>query len=112
MTGVFTARIPGLEGIGHGELACLIGKALRDKNITYDRVTVSYEPDRAPTRTYLTGEAREQAKQTAAARYAEGLSVRAVAAEIGLSFSSTHALLQQAGVTFRPRGGDMRKGGE
>jgi hypothetical protein len=57
----------------------------------------------------LTGEARDKARQNAARLYEQGMTVDAVAAEIGRSHGGTLALLHEAGVTMRKRGGNTRK---
>jgi hypothetical protein len=41
------------------------------------------------------------------ALYQSGLSVRAVAEEVGVTFQAVHSMLQRMGVTMRPRGGNM-----
>lgn len=60
-------------------------------------------------RPHLKGDKREKAKSRAAELYATGCSIRAVAADLGRSYGFTHALLLEAGVTLRTRGGGRRK---
>ena len=58
----------------------------------------------------VVGPAREAAKTAAVKMYEkEGLSIRIVAEELGRSYGFTHRLLEEAGVTFRGRGGATRK---
>ncbi|MFF6781388.1 helix-turn-helix domain-containing protein [Streptomyces sp. NPDC012510] len=57
----------------------------------------------------LTGDARDTARAEAARLYEQGMTVDAVAAAIGRSHGGTHALLREAGVQMRPRGGNTRK---
>lgn len=56
-------------------------------------------------RKQLTGPAREKAKDTAKRLYEQGATVRAVGAELGLSYGGAYRLLKDSGVTFRGRGG-------
>ena len=53
---------------------------------------------------------RAAAVERAAALYRGGKTVREVAAELGLSYNGAHSLLTSAGVEFRSRGGNPRKG--
>lgn len=57
----------------------------------------------------LVGEAREKTRQRAAQHYAAGLSIRAISRALGRSYGGTRALLLEAGVTMRARGGGLRK---
>lgn len=57
----------------------------------------------------LRGEARDKARAQAARRYREGATIQTIADELGRCYSATHALLVEADVTFRPRGGSRKK---
>lgn len=59
----------------------------------------------------LTGQARTEARDKAAALYRRGATIRYVAAELGRSYGGTRVLLLEAGVTLRARGGGIRKAG-
>lgn len=48
----------------------------------------------------------EARRQAVAAMYQSGLSIRAIAAQIGTTYQAVHSLLQRTGVTLRPRGGN------
>lgn len=62
------------------------------------------------TRTLIRGEQREQLAARAAKLYREqGASVRAVAAELAVSYGFAHRLLVDAGVELRARGGARRR---
>lgn len=61
--------------------------------------------------TQLTGNARQTARQQAADLYGQGCTIRSVARQIGRSYGGTRALLLEAGVTLRARGGGIRKAG-
>lgn len=64
------------------------------------------------TRTrYLKGADRTAAVAKAKELYEAGASVHSVAAQLGRSYSGAHLLLVEAKVTFRPRGGGIRKAG-
>ena len=63
------------------------------------------------TRTYLKGEARQDACQQAAELYAQGCTIRSIATQLGRSYGGTRALLLEAKVTLRTRGGGIRKTG-
>lgn len=54
--------------------------------------------------TRLTGEDRIAAADLAKRSYEVGMSVREIAVSNGWSYGLTHTLLQDAGVTLRPRG--------
>jgi len=60
-------------------------------------------------RTTLKGEAREQARERAARLYVSGCTIASVARQIGRSYGGTRALLLEAKVTLRARGGGIRK---
>jgi hypothetical protein len=57
----------------------------------------------------LRGEARDTARRKAARMYEQGATVQTIANELGRCYSATHALLVEAGVAFRPRGGSRKK---
>ncbi|MBE4796174.1 helix-turn-helix domain-containing protein [Streptomyces caniscabiei] len=59
----------------------------------------------------LTGNARQTTRTRAADLYAQGCTIRSVARQIGRSYGGTRALLLEAGVTLRARGGRLRKAG-
>jgi hypothetical protein len=61
--------------------------------------------------TVLTGDARTTARQQAADLYGQGATIRSVARQLGRSYGGTRALLLEAGVTLRGRGGAVRKAG-
>ncbi|WP_330236122.1 helix-turn-helix domain-containing protein [Streptomyces sp. NBC_00566] len=56
-------------------------------------------------RLQLKGADREKAKSRAAELYATGCSIKSVAAELDRSYGGTRALLLEAGVALRARGG-------
>ncbi|MEV7628785.1 helix-turn-helix domain-containing protein [Actinoplanes sp. NPDC089786] len=56
-------------------------------------------------RKQLTGAARESLTTYATAAYQRGDSIRTIAATTRRSYANIHAILTDAGVTFRPRGG-------
>ncbi|WP_405759527.1 helix-turn-helix domain-containing protein [Streptomyces sp. NBC_01420] len=62
------------------------------------------------TRGYVrvTGDARVELRERMARDYRAGNSIRGVAEKYGRCFGTTHALLQEAGVTFRDRTGRPR----
>ncbi|WP_381792850.1 helix-turn-helix domain-containing protein [Streptomyces niveus] len=64
--------------------------------------------ERRPRSPRLRGGERERVRDDVAKKYDTGLSIRAVAAEHGLSFGLTHTLLHEAKVTLRS--GRRRKG--
>lgn len=57
----------------------------------------------------LRGEARDKARQKAAELYEQGATVQEIADELGRCYSATHALLREAGVQMRARGGSRKK---
>lgn len=57
----------------------------------------------------LKGAEREQARQRAAELYVAGCTIRSVARQLGRSYGCTYALLREAKVTLRTRGGGLRK---
>ncbi len=61
---------------------------------------------------HVSGSERASARATAAARYAEGATVRAIATELGRSYGFVHRLLQEADVELRSRGARSRPGVE
>lgn len=58
--------------------------------------------------TRLQGDAREQARKTAAGLYVQGCTIQSVARQIGRSYGLARELLLEAGVTLRAHGGDRR----
>lgn len=58
-----------------------------------------------PPGTQLRGTARTTAAQQAADLYAAGCTIRSVAEQLGRSYGCTRALLLEAGVRLRPKGG-------
>lgn len=58
---------------------------------------------------YLKGADRTAAQAEAKRRYEQGATIRAVAEQMGRSYSGTYALLVEAGATFRAPGGGKRK---
>jgi transposase len=54
----------------------------------------------------------EDKRARAKALYDEGMSVRQVADELGLTVSRTHTLLTEAGTQMRPRGPRKERDGE
>lgn len=64
------------------------------------------------TKTYarhLTGDERATTRAKAAALYAQGCTIRSVAAELGRSYGNTRDLLLEAKVPMRAKGGGIRK---
>ncbi|MBX9392227.1 transcriptional regulator [Streptomyces sp. TRM72054] len=57
----------------------------------------------------LTGDERRRVAVELSDRYADGATVRALAAETGRSYAVVHQLLREAGTTFRARGGDTTR---
>jgi hypothetical protein len=53
----------------------------------------------------LEGDERLAARNDLAARYSAGASIRTLVAYFGRSYGLVYALLVEAGVEFRPRGG-------
>ncbi|NLA30180.1 MAG: transcriptional regulator [Propionibacterium sp.] len=53
------------------------------------------------------GELRREVQQSFVERYQAGESIRSLAADSGRSYGFVQALLKDAGVTFRPRGGAL-----
>ncbi len=53
---------------------------------------------------HISGGERAAARAAAAQRYAEGATVRTIAAELGRSYGFVHRLLQESGVELRSRG--------
>lgn len=53
---------------------------------------------------HVSGSAREAAREAAAKLYAEGATVRHIAAELGRSYGFVHRLLVESGITLRSRG--------
>ena len=61
------------------------------------------------TRTYLKGDARTDACARAAELYAQGCTIRSIATQLGRSYGGNRALLVEAKVTLRTRGGGQPK---
>jgi transposase len=61
------------------------------------------------TRRLPTGNDRIALRQRAADLYCDGCTIRSVARQIGRPYTTTYELLAEAGVRFRPRGGNTRK---
>jgi hypothetical protein len=59
-------------------------------------------------RVRIVGAERHQLAQHLAGRYQSGESVRGLAESIGRSYGFVHALLEEAGVELRHRGGNHR----
>ncbi|MEU7855219.1 helix-turn-helix domain-containing protein [Nonomuraea sp. NPDC049141] len=59
-------------------------------------------------RVRIVGAERHQLSQALAGRYRSGESIRVLALSIGRSYGFVHALLEEAGVELRHRGGDYR----
>lgn len=57
----------------------------------------------------ITGGEREKLGAELAQVYQSGTSVRAIAEDRGRSYGWVHKLLEEAGVTFRPRGGVQKE---
>lgn len=64
---------------------------------------------RGAQRPRLSGEDRIAVGKDLAILYDRGRSIREIAADTGRSFGVVRALLLEAGVTLRPRGGAYRK---
>jgi transposase-like protein len=54
------------------------------------------------------GDARVAVRADLARRYRDGASVRKLAREVGKSYGFVYRMLEEAGVTMRPRGGQVR----
>jgi hypothetical protein len=65
-------------------------------------------PDVGPRRR-LSGAEREAASRALLARYESGRSIRELCAETGYSIGRVRKLLEEAGVTYRGRGGAVRR---
>lgn len=63
------------------------------------------------TGTVLKGDARTTAQQQAAELYGQGATIRSISHTLGRSYGGTRALLLEAGVQLRARGGGIRKAG-
>ncbi|MGY4907658.1 helix-turn-helix domain-containing protein [Streptomyces sp. 900116325] len=64
---------------------------------------------KTPARKLMAGPARDQVAAELKERYEKGNSVRSIAEATNRSYGGVHRLLADAGVTFRSRGGEMRK---
>lgn len=60
--------------------------------------------------TRLKGAEREDTARRAAYLYDQGCTIKSVARQLGRSYGGTRALLLEAGVVLRPRGGGIQKG--
>lgn len=58
----------------------------------------------------ITGEKRAELAQDVKTRYEKGSSIRELGFEMGRSYGFVHRLLEEAGVQFRHRGGQVRRG--
>ena len=45
-------------------------------------------------------------RELVSSMYASGLTIRAVAAQLGISYQAVHGMLKRMGVKMRPRGGN------
>lgn len=64
----------------------------------------------AEHRARVVGDQREQMGAQMARVYdGEGASVREIAERFGRSYGAAHRMLAEAGVTFRPRGGSVKR---
>ncbi len=61
-----------------------------------------------PKGTRVTGDRRIGLTEDLVARYSSGTSIRALAEDVGRSYGFVHALLVEAGVPMRSRGGATR----
>ncbi|MFI0928673.1 helix-turn-helix domain-containing protein [Streptomyces sp. NPDC021012] len=67
-------------------------------------------PKKAPPARRLTpGPDRDKLAQDLKKKYDSGASIRALAEETGRSYGGVHRLLEDAGATFRSRGGAPRR---
>jgi len=66
-------------------------------------------PNKTPVRRLAPGPDRDKLAADLKAKYEGGKSIRALAEETGRSYGGVHRLLQDAGVTFRGRGGAPRR---
>lgn len=61
-----------------------------------------------PKGTRVTGDRRNDLTEELVSRYTSGASIRALAEDVGRSYGFVHALLVEAGVPMRSRGGATR----
>ncbi len=61
-----------------------------------------------PKGTRVTGDRRSDLSQELVTRYQGGASIRSLAEDVGRSYGFVHALLVEAGVPMRSRGGATR----
>ncbi|MEU5176627.1 helix-turn-helix domain-containing protein [Streptomyces eurythermus] len=66
-------------------------------------------PNKTPARRLTPGPDRDKLAQDLKKRYDSGASIRALAQETGRSYGGVHRLLEDAGATFRSRGGASRR---
>lgn len=59
---------------------------------------------------WITGGERKRLAEAFAREYGEGRSIRAIAEAHGRSYGFVHSVLNEAGVSLRARGGDVRTG--
>jgi hypothetical protein len=62
-----------------------------------------------PFRPLPTGNDRITLRQHAARLYLEGCTIRSVGRQIDRPYTTTRDLLEEAGIVFRPRGGNTRR---
>jgi len=62
-----------------------------------------------PFRPLPTGNDRITLRQRAARLYLDGCTIRSVGRQIERPYTTTYELLVEAGIKFRPRGGNTRK---
>ena len=62
-----------------------------------------------PKRPTITPERRAELVRTIPAEYAEGVSIRLLAAAHGISYGTVHNILTESGTKLRGRGGPNRK---
>lgn len=65
--------------------------------------------NKAQTRRLTSGPDRDKLAADLKKKYDSGASIRALAEETGRSYGGVHRLLQDAGATFRSRGGAPRR---
>ncbi len=65
--------------------------------------------NKTPTRRLVPGADRDKLAADLKKKYDAGASIRALAEETGRSYGGVHRLLEDAGATFRSRGGAPRR---
>ncbi|MFD4244052.1 helix-turn-helix domain-containing protein [Streptomyces sp. NPDC058525] len=68
-------------------------------------------PNKTPARRLTSGPERDKLASELKTKYEHGESIRALAKETGRSYGGVHRLLEDAGATFRSRGGATRHPG-